>query len=278
MKAYLSNLAGKPLTEYLEKQGYELHFMTGANSPVYNAVKTHADIHMCRLGVWDNVDCFIGSPDKLTSHYPGNIIYNAICTNQYFIHNLKHTAPELLIAAGEWKSARSGSAKSWKGAPVSSSECSGSAELCNSSCGFSFVDVPQGYTRCCCLPVDDTSFITSDQGIAKALKAADADVLVIEKGHILLPGFDYGFIGGCAGHVWADQPADDDPSPDLPHAEAADTGISSKKKHRAIVFNGDLSAHPSFDAIETFIQDRNIDIVFFREYPLTDIGSILTAG
>lgn len=250
MKAYLSNLAGKPLTDYLEKQGYELHFMTGEDSPVYDAVKTHADIHMCRLGVWDNVDFFIGSPDKLTSHYPGNIIYNAICTNQYFIHNLKHTAPELLAAAREWKSARSGSAESWKGAPVSSSEYSGSAELCNSSCGFSFLDVPQGYTRCCCLPVDDASFITADHGIAKALEAVGADVLLIETGHILLPGFDYGFIGGCAGHITP----------------------------RTIIFNGDLSAHPDFNAITGFIHARDINTVYFKDYPLTDIGSILTSS
>ena len=113
------------------------------------------------------------------------------------------------------------------------------------------VHVPQGYSRCCCLPVDDNSFITSDAGIAKALSACNAHVLFIQKGHILLPGFDYGFIGGCAGHF----------------------SIDGK---RTIIFNGDLSSHPDYRKIAAFIRDREVEIIYFDSYPLEDIGSILT--
>ena len=123
------------------------------------------------------------------------------------------------------------------------------------------VDVPQGYSRCCCLPVDDTSFITSDRGIEKALTAAGADVLLIEKGHIELPGFDYGFIGGCAGHIMV--PSNDD---------------SCYGERQAILFNGDISSHPDYERITAFINERGIDITYFKDYQLTDIGSIITAA
>ena len=111
--------------------------------------------------------------------------------------------------------------------------------------------MPQGYTRCCCLPVNDSSFITSDEGIAKALEKTDADVLRISRASIALPGFDYGFIGGCAGHIT----------------------VNGRK---TMIFNGDLSAHPDYKKIAAFIEDRDIDILFFEDFPLTDIGSILT--
>ena len=218
-KIYLSELACVPLTEYLESLGFTLHFMTGKDTPVYNAVKTHADIHMCQLGLWENSELFLGNISRLGANYPGNIIYNAVCTGKYFIHNLKYTDPGLMQKALDL-----------------------SLEL---------IDVPQGYTRCCCLPVDDSSFITSDHGIAKALSACDIDVLLIEKGHITLPGFDYGFIGGCCGHV-----------------------IDSDGQ-RAIVFNGDLTAHPDHQKIIDFIETRGISPVWFECEPLMDIGSIL---
>ena len=58
------------------------------------------------------------------------------------------------------------------------------------------------------------------------------------------------FIGGCAGHLM----------------------INGR---RTIVFNGDLESHPDCKEITSFIKDRDIDIVSFADYPLTDIGSIL---
>lgn len=227
-KAYLSKLAYEPLIEYLKHEDYELHFITGDNSPVYNAVKTHADIHMCRFGVWEKPEIFMGNPAKLTENYPGNIRYNAICTGKYFIHNLKYTDPELIRHARQWHSATRRPTEDETDTLI-------------------FIHVSQGYTRCCCLPVDDSSFITSDMGIAKALVAANADVLLIEKGYILLPGFDYGFIGGCAGHF----------------------------VNRIILFNGDLSHHPDYLQIDAFLRERHVTPIFFQNYPLMDIGSIL---
>ena len=233
-KVYLSNEARPALTSYLTQLGYAIEVVNHEGTTYY-PVSTHPDIFMCRFGVWENLNIFPGNPEKLTPKYPGNIIYNAVCTGKYFIHNLKYTDTKLLQSASQWKGAQCGSAE----------------ELI-------LIDVPQGYARCCCLPVNDTSFITSDHGVAKALISAGAEVLVIDKGYIVLPGFDYGFIGGCAGHILS-----------------SNGSVSSSDTTPTILFNGNLSAHPDYKAIVDFIHQRNINIEYFEEYPLTDIGSIL---
>lgn len=226
-KIYLSALAGKPLIKYLNRNGYETVFITGtsglsAGSPVYNEALTHADIYMCQLGLWENSRIFMGNTAELKSHYPGNIIYNALCTGKYFIHNFKYTSPALSEAVSSYAH----------------------------SDGIINVSVSQGYTRCCCLPVNENSFITSDAGISKALESAGADVLLIKPGHIFLPGFEYGFIGGCGGNIITDN-------------------------RRTVIINGNLKAHPDYEKIADFIKARDINLVFFEEYALEDIGSIL---
>jgi hypothetical protein len=70
--------------------------------------------------------------------------------------------------------------------------------------------------------------------------------LLIDKGHIQLQGFDYGFIGGASGRI-------------------GDT----------IIFNGDITQHPDYEKIAAFIEDRDLKIKYFTEYPLEDIGSII---
>jgi len=71
-------------------------------------------------------------------------------------------------------------------------------------------------------------------------------VLLVDQGHVLLEGHDYGFLGGCS-------------------ACFTDT----------IVFHGDLSKHPDFLRIASFIEEANMKLVYFEDFPLTDIGSIL---
>ena len=176
----------------------------------YKPVSSHPDIYMCSMGPGKPV--FFGCPEKIGSKYPGNIIYNAACTGKYFIHNTKHTNPELLKQIPE------------------------TVEI---------ISVPQGYTKCNTLIVDENSIITSDFGIHK-LCYDKLNVLLIEKGHIKLQGFGYGFIGGASGRI-------------------GDT----------IIFNGDVSQHPDYEKIAAFIEDRDLKIKYFTEYPLEDIGSII---
>ena len=110
------------------------------------------------------------------------------------------------------------------------------------------IHVKQGYTKCNCVVVDGHSIITADRGIIHALKKCpDIDVLPISQGYVRLDHFEYGFLGGASGRV-----------------------------ENEIIFNGDLSAHPDYDAIRRFIETRGLSVHFFPDYPLADIGSILT--
>ena len=114
--------------------------------------------------------------------------------------------------------------------------------------GLRLIHVRQGYTKCNCVVVDGHSLITADKGIIHTLKKCpDLGVLPISQGFVRLDGFEYGFLGGASGRVGEE-----------------------------IIFNGNLSAHPDFEAIVHFITSRGLGVKYFPEYPLTDIGSILT--
>lgn len=115
------------------------------------------------------------------------------------------------------------------------------------SLGYRLVNVRQGYTRCSCVVVDGKSLITSDPGIYSALSAIpELDVLRIQDSHVALPSFPTGFIGGASGVVDGE-----------------------------LIFNGDLSRHPDFEAICDFVTARGLKLRYFPEYCLTDIGSII---
>ncbi|NLD19848.1 MAG: hypothetical protein GX663_06310 [Clostridiales bacterium] len=230
-KVYLSSMAKKPLIEYVTSIGYEPVFIDGKDSPLSDSVATHPDIYMCSLGTNEDAELFHGSTDALGSRYPADIIYNAVCTEEFFIHNMDYTAKALSEKA-------------------LSKETLSEIRPPAGAAGRKKVNVSQGYTRCCCLPVDSQSFITSDRGIAKALDVAGADVLLISQGHVKLQGFEYGFIGGCGGRIFT-------------HGKPV------------VIFNGDLSSHPDYLAIKQFIEDRSNAIMFFEEYQLEDIGSII---
>ena len=107
------------------------------------------------------------------------------------------------------------------------------------------INVSQGYAKCSILIVDENSIITSDVGIYNSCYGK-LNVLLITTGHIKLKNFPYGFIGGTAGRIG-----------------------------NTIVFNGDLSQHPDFKRICSFISKRGLEIKYFKEYDLEDIGSII---
>lgn len=218
-KIHLSPLAGKPLIEYLKHKGFEICF-TEKLPYVAEPVAYHPDLILCKLGVDDHAPVFHGDASKLDVYYPNDIPYNACCTERYFIHNLKYTAPELLAA--------------WEKTAAHRKE------------PLLAVSVPQGYTKCNIVCVDENSIITSDAGIEKICVSAGMSVLLIRTGHVLLPGYSYGFLGGASGRIGEE-----------------------------ILFNGDLSVHPDFESIREFIEDRNLSCVYFKDYPLTDIGSII---
>lgn len=112
--------------------------------------------------------------------------------------------------------------------------------------GLTKIHIRQGYAKCSIIVVDEDSIITADRGIFKATTASGLDVLLIEPGQVVLEGYPYGFIGGASGKVG-----------------------------NTIIFNGDLSAHSDYLKIKDFIERRGVNIKYFEDYPLTDIGSII---
>lgn len=212
-KIYVSARANRAFIDYLADCGHTV-YMLPPLSQLERPIADHPDLVLCSLNPGAGGPVFHGQIARLGSPYPHDVPYNACCTGRYFIHNLKHTAPELLDAA--------------------------------KSAGLALIHVPQGYTRCSCLPVSEDSVITADQGIIGPCRKAGLDVLEITPGHVLLPGHRYGFIGGCAGRIG-----------------------------NTIVFHGNLAAHPDGDAIRRFIENHGLKCIDFPEFPLTDIGSII---
>lgn len=106
------------------------------------------------------------------------------------------------------------------------------------------VDVPQGYTKCSVCVVSDDAIITADDVIARRAASAGLDVLKISPGHIVLEGFDTGFIGG-ASFLIAD---------------------------RTLVFTGTLDMHPDADAIDRFLAKHGVRAVYLTDEPVFDIG------
>lgn len=210
------------LISCLEEDGYSA-VCVRTEGLTAGPLSRHPDMFMCRLGISDEapiISCLdlpgLDAPNAALpgQSYPQDIIYNAACTGRYFIHNLKFTAPALLTAARDL--------------------------------GMELIDVRQGYTKCSTVIVDGSSVITYDKAIAAPCSAAGLDVLLIRPGHIRLPGYDTGFIGGTSGRL-------------------GDT----------VYFNGDLTSHPDCSAIISFIESKGLRLKWFREWPLTDIGSLI---
>lgn len=113
--------------------------------------------------------------------------------------------------------------------------------------GLKVLPVQQGYAKCNVCMVDDNAILTSDAGITKAARRAGMDVLQIQTGHITLPGYAYGFIGGASGK--------------LPDGR--------------IVFCGDVTLHPNFLEIDAFCCAHHVAYVYLPGTPLVDFGSVL---
>lgn len=105
----------------------------------------------------------------------------------------------------------------------------------------------QGYAKCSAVPVTENAIITDDVAIASAAEKNGLEVLLVSKGDVLLPGREYGFIGGCCGLI----------APDI------------------MLFNGDLSSHGDADRIRAFLSSFGVSAEETGHFPLTDIGGIL---
>lgn len=212
-KRYISSGAPASVIEYVRSLGYEVSLVE-AGGDILSPVSSHPDIRMCRLGISDDAPIVFAEAGELGTEYPADIRYNACCTGKYFIHKLKETSPRLLSRAKEL--------------------------------GMELIDVKQGYARCSCVPVDENSIITYDQGIARTCQKLGLNVLAVSPGHVNLPGYETGFIGGTAG-VFEDE----------------------------IMLAGNVMNHPDGERINRFIEERGKRIKYFKDFTLTDIGSVI---
>lgn len=109
---------------------------------------------------------------------------------------------------------------------------------------FEIISVRQGYTSCSCVFADDNHLITDDESIYRKSSGKIKNVLLLKKGKVKLPGFEYGFIGGASGVISGEY----------------------------VFFNGSDYVYPD---IREFLSDTEIKIVDLADGELFDIGSII---
>lgn len=160
-----------------------------------------------------NINVFRSS-GFLQKNYPYDIILNALNLGDYFIHKLDCTDQNLLTLVKSKK----------------------------------LINTNQGYTKCSAAIVSDNAIITSDISIKNALSSTNVDVLLIPPGDILLPGLDYGFIGGTCGLI----------------------------DKSTLAFFGDLSYYKYGKDVLNFLKKHNVNPLYLRKGPLIDRGSILS--
>lgn len=210
-RVYLSERADNVLKFYIE--GLKIAGLIETinfikpHAHIGQAIACHADEYMCCLP--DGI--YFGDPDKLGPIYPQDVFYNAAAVGNYLICS-KFTSPDLIEKSM-----------------------------------LKPIVVSQGYVKCNLAVIDDSHVITEDAGIYKVLnERTEINCLMINPHEIMLPGYDYGFIGGCCGRI-----------------------------NDTVVFNGDLSRHSNYKEIIEFISNCGLEIKYFKDYQLTDIGSII---
>lgn len=211
-KLIINHQASKEIISFFEVRGYDIHSFYG--SKAYEAVRHHPDLYLFYDGDlfvepsvnMDGIKC-----SEIGFEYPDHVKYNVAKVGQHFICNPQYLDETLFQYLDDQ---------------------------------YTLIAVKQGYAKCSTLVVDETSIITSDKGIYKAVLDQGLDALLIRPGYISLPGLSYGFIGG-----------------------------SGVRFENEVFFCGDISKHPDFDKIENFITSKALKISF-AQGPLMDLGSL----
>ncbi len=151
----------------------------------------------------------------LSGNYPSDIAYNIARVGGLALHKTAYTDVEILKHLDAFR--------------------------------IRIIDVSQGYTKCALAVLSENAVITSDHGLAEALRKTEVDVLEITSGGIALPGMDYGFIGGACGLI----------------------------AKNLLAFCGNIEQHPDYPKIKAFADAHSVDIISLCEGGLIDIGSII---
>lgn len=113
--------------------------------------------------------------------------------------------------------------------------------------GVEQVSVKQGYAKCSVCVVSRHAAITSDSGLAAAMRSRGVDVLEIEPDGIRLDGYDRGFIGGASGLIAPDK----------------------------LAFTGRLDGLRDHLRIKEFLAKHHVRPIELTDGELFDVGSIL---
>lgn len=184
-----------------------LHFLSNST------VVVHKDIPYEFIKTLKSMNFkIILSENSLTDKYPFDIHLNAVNTKDIFMHYTKYTDPSIL----------------------------------NNIKNKKILNVKQGYTKCSTAIISPDAFITSDISIKNALTKENKDVLLLPPGDILLPGLDYGFIGGTCGLL--------------------EEGL--------LAFYGDLNYYKYGNKVLDFLEKHHVKPIFLRKAPLVDRGSL----
>lgn len=213
----------------LSTAGYKI-IMIPENSLLDKQVSAHPDMHIAKVNNKVFVDSavndlftFIGETVKLDREvpsdtkilkYPNDIGFNCACVGNNLICNIKYTHKSIINYAKD--------------------------------CSMNVINVNQGYAKCSVCVVSDNAIITEDESVAQSAAKNFIDVLKIEKGHVILSGYDYGFIGGCCGLIEND----------------------------TLAFNGNLKSHPEYKKIISFCENHGVNTVSLSEEALYDVGTI----
>ena len=102
--------------------------------------------------------------------------------------------------------------------------------------------VKQGYPACSTLSLGNSA-VTADRGLSAELEKRGISVTLIRPGHISLPPYEYGFIGGA-----------------------------SFVLESFVYFFGDFKLHPDAELIEKAIRDAGLVPISLSHAPLVDLG------
>lgn len=153
---------------------------------------------------------------KLDKEYPKDIAYNVGRVGNYAVHNFKYTDEKLKYYLKKEK--------------------------------LDLIDIKQGYSKCSMAIVGNNAIITEDYPIYKKLLNYGINVLLINPGHIELPGYPYGFIGGATGKLSKD----------------------------SFMFSGKLDDHPDKVKMVSYVKKYNKNIIWLSDEKIIDIGTIIS--
>ena len=119
-------------------------------------------------------------------------------------------------------------------------------DFCSSN-GIELLHTNQGYSKCSVCVLNEGAVITESSAIASLLNFCQIDVLLIEEGHVALSDVHHGFIGGASGMI----------------------------NNNTLYFSGDISAHPDYERIKSFLDKYNIKPVFNKSRKLNDFGGFI---